>query len=100
MPCMQAWQQILTACEGNQSAHARGFCISCRQGLLNVTAHDDCPCCLQGLEDVNTELIIMIEEGLTESFSSQGELELKATLERARHVKVPSPEARPKTRGI
>ena len=59
-----------------------------------------CPCCLQGLEDVNTELIIMIEEGLTESFSSQGELELKATLERARHVKVPSPEARPKTRGI
>ena len=47
-------------------------------------------CCLQGLEDVNTELIIMIEEGLTKSFSSQGELELKATLERACQVRVPS----------
>ena len=44
---------------------------------------------LQGLEEVNIELIIMIEEGLTEIFSSQGELELKATLERARHVKAP-----------
>ena len=42
----------------------------------------------------------MLEEGLTESFSSQGELELKATLERARQAKVPSPEARPQMRGI
>lgn len=40
----------------------------------------------------------MIEEGLTESFSSQGELELKATLERACQVRAPSLNIGPRTR--
>ena len=40
--------------------------------------------------DLNTELIIMIEEGLVEVFSSQGEAELRATLEKARQIRPPS----------
>lgn len=41
------------------------------------------------MTDVNTELIIMIEEGLVECFSSQGEEELRSTLERARKTRNP-----------
>ena len=42
------------------------------------------------MRDVNTELIIMIEENLVEAFSTQGEAELRATLERARQIRPPS----------
>lgn len=45
---------------------------------------------LQGMADVNTELIIMIEEGLVESFSTQGEDELRSTLKRASQIRVSS----------
>jgi hypothetical protein len=45
---------------------------------------------MQGMTDVNTELIIMIEEGLVECFSSQGEEELRSTLERASKTRNPS----------
>ena len=45
---------------------------------------------MQGMTDVNTELIIMIEESLVECFSSQGEEELRSTLERARKTRNPS----------
>ena len=40
--------------------------------------------------DVTTELIIMIDERLVEAFSSQGEAERRATLERARQIRPPS----------
>ena len=45
---------------------------------------------MQGMTDVNTELIIMIEEGLVDCFSSQSEEELRSTLERARKTRTPS----------
>ena len=52
------------------------------------------------MEDVNTELIIMDEEGLTESFSPQGERELRATLERACQVRMPSAGSFPRSLDI
>ena len=45
---------------------------------------------MQGMTDVNTELIIMNEEGLVQCFSSQSEEELRSTLERARKTRSPS----------
>ena len=50
---------------------------------------------LQGLEDVDTELLILSEEGFLKSFCEQSEQELRAIINRAGHLDTaqPSPYA-------
>lgn len=58
-------------------------------------ARKSCWALLQGLEDVDTELLILSEEGFLNSFCEQSEQELRAIIARACHLDSarPSPYA-------
>lgn len=76
----------LSSKRGGAASCVCAFCLPlpCAKVLRRASC-----ACEQGMVDIDTELLIMSEEGMLSGFCDQSEAELRATLRRAKQLHAP-----------